>query len=100
MALMNGARVGIAAQSLGIAEAAYREARNYAHSRVQFGKAIEQFPAVEDLLVEMKMLVEASRSLTYDASRVMDFDNILTERIELGMVEKERIPEVKKQQRV
>lgn len=48
----------------------------------------------------MKMLIEASRSLTYDAARVMDFDNILTERIELGMVEKERIPEVKKQQRV
>ena len=99
MALMNGARVGIAAQSLGIAEAAYREARNYAHSRVQFAKPIEDFPAVRDLLVEMKVLIEASRSLTYDASRVMDYDNILTERIETGLIEKERIPEVKKEQR-
>ncbi len=99
MALMNGARVGIAAQSLGIAEAAYREARNYAHTRTQFGKAIEQFPAVADLLIDMKVLVEASRALTLDASRAMDVDNVLTERIERGLVEKERIPEVKKEQR-
>lgn len=99
MALMNGARVGIAAQSLGIAEAAYREARNYAHSRVQFGKTIEQFPAVADLLVEMKTIIEAARSLTIDASRAMDIDNILTEKIETGQVPKEKIPEVKKEQR-
>jgi 3-(methylthio)propanoyl-CoA dehydrogenase len=57
MALMNGARVGIAAQSLGLAEAAYREARTYAHTRIQFGKPIEQFPAVADLLIDMKILV-------------------------------------------
>ena len=99
MALMNGARVGIAAQALGIAEAAYREARSYAHTRVQFGKPIEQFPAVAELLVDMKTLIEASRCLTYDASRVMDHDNILQERLERGEVEKEKVPEVKKQQR-
>ena len=99
MALMNGARVGIAAQSVGIAEAAYREARIYAHTRTQFGKRIEQFPAVADLLIDMKMLVEASRALTLDASRAMDVDNTLTERIERGLVEKERIPDAKKEQR-
>jgi len=99
MALMNGARVGIAAQSLGIAEAAFREARSYAHTRVQFAKPIEQFPAVAELLVEMKIAIEAARSLTYDAARVMDVDNILSERLERGGVEKEKIPETKKEQR-
>ena len=99
MALMNGARVGIAAQAVGIAEAAYREARNFSHTRVQFGKPIEQFPAVADLLVEMKTGIEAARSLTIDASRVMDVDNILTERLERGEIPKEKVLEVKKEQR-
>ncbi len=100
MALMNGARVGIAAQSIGIAEAAYREARNYAHTRVQFGKRIEEFPAVADLLVEMKIAIEAARSVTLDASRAMDIENILTEKIELKKVAPEKANEMKKEQRV
>jgi alkylation response protein AidB-like acyl-CoA dehydrogenase len=99
MALMNGARVGIAAQGLGIAEAAYREARNYAHTRIQFGKAIEEFPAVKELLVDMHTQIEAARSITYDASRVMDLDNVLQERLERGQIEREKMPEVKKEQR-
>ncbi len=65
MSLMNGARVGIAAQSLGIGEAAYRVARDYASSRKQFDTAIENFPAVRDLLIEMSLDVQAARALTY-----------------------------------
>ena len=54
MALMNGARVGIAAQSLGIGEAAYRLARIYAHTRKQFGVSIERLPAVAELPVSRR----------------------------------------------
>jgi len=75
MALMNGARVGIAAQSLGIAEAAYRLARTYANSRKQFGGPIERLPAVADLVTDMKIQVEAARALTYETSRVCDLEN-------------------------
>lgn len=75
MALMNGARVGIAAQSLGIAEAAFRLARIYAHTRQQFGVPIERLPAVAELVTEMKIAVEAARALTYETSRICDFEN-------------------------
>jgi len=70
--LMNGARIGIAAQSMGIAEAAYRVARDYAASRKQFSVAIERLPAVRDMLIDMKIAIEAGRALLYDASRVVD----------------------------
>jgi hypothetical protein len=69
---MNGARIGIAAQSLGIAEAAYRVARDYAASRKQFSVAIEKLPAVRDMLIGMKIALEAGRALLYDTSRVVD----------------------------
>ncbi|MBK9129048.1 MAG: acyl-CoA dehydrogenase family protein [Phycisphaerales bacterium] len=75
MALMNGARVGIAAQSLGIAEAAFRLARTYAHSRKQFGGPIERLPAVAEMLTDMRIQVEAARALTYETSRVCDLEN-------------------------
>ena len=70
--LMNGARIGIAAQSMGIAEATYRIARDYAASRKQFSVAIERLPAVRDMLIDMKIDIEAGRALLYDASRVVD----------------------------
>jgi hypothetical protein len=75
MALMNGARVGIAAQSLGVAEAAFRLARIYAHTRQQFGVAIERLPAVAELVTDMQISVEAARALTYATSRVCDREN-------------------------
>ncbi len=75
MALMNGARVGIAAQSLGIAEAAYRLARNYAHSRQQFGGPIERFPAVAEMVTDMKIAIEAARALTYYTCVICDREN-------------------------
>jgi len=75
MTLMNGARVGIAAQSLGIAEAAFRVARRYAHTRKQFGVSIEKLPAVAELVTDMKVHLEAARALTYETSRVCDLEN-------------------------
>ena len=75
MALMNGARVGIAAQSLGVAEAAYRLARTYAHTRQQFGGPIERLPAVAELVTDMKIDVEAARALAYETSRICDLEN-------------------------
>ena len=84
MALMNGARLGIAAQSVGISEAAYREALSYARDRKQFGKAIIEFPAVYEILSVMKAKLEASRSLLYECSRFVDiykiYDDIAKER--------------------
>jgi len=75
MSLMNGARLGIAAQSLGIAEAAYRVARKYAHSRQQFGVPIEKLPAVAEMVVDMKVAIEATRALVYETAYVCDLEN-------------------------
>lgn len=75
MALMNGARVGIAAQSLGVAEAAFRLARTYAAVREQFGAPIEVLPPVAEMLVDMKVKIEASRALTYHTCTVCDKEN-------------------------
>lgn len=74
MALMNGARLGISAQSLGIAEATYRIARDYAASRKQFGVAIEKLPAVGDMVIDMKIAIEAARALLMETSRVVDME--------------------------
>ncbi len=84
MALMNGARLGIAAQSVGLSEAAYREALAYAKERRQFGKAIIDFPAVAEILSVMKGKLDASRALLYACTRFVDiykaYDDIAKER--------------------
>ena len=72
MALMNGARLGIAAQSTGVNQAAYNEAIAYAKDRKQFGQAIINFPAVYDMLAIMKAKLEAGRSLLYATSAYVD----------------------------
>ena len=77
MALMNGARLGIAAQSVGISQAAYNEALAYAKERKQFGKAIIEFQAVGDMLNTMKAKLDASRSLLYQTARFVDIYKIL-----------------------
>ena len=74
MALMNGARIGIAAQSLGIGEAALRAAREYAASRKQYGAAIDTFPAIRGLLSEMSVELQAARAITYFASYAVDLE--------------------------
>ena len=78
MSLMNGARLGIAAQSVGISEAAYRESLSYAKERKQFGKAIIEFPAVYEMLAVMKAKLDASRSLLYETARFVDIYKSLT----------------------
>ncbi|MDL2299584.1 acyl-CoA dehydrogenase family protein [Bacteroides sp. OttesenSCG-928-E20] len=84
MALMNGARLGIAAQSVGLCQAAYNEALAYAKDRRQFGKAIIEFPAVSEMLSLMKAKLDASRSLLYETTRYVDvykaLDDIAKER--------------------
>lgn len=84
MALMNGARLGIAAQSVGVSEIAYREALAYAKDRRQFGKAIIEFPAVSEMLTVMKAKLDASRTLLYECSRFVDmykvYEDIAKER--------------------
>ncbi len=84
MALMNGARLGIAAQSVGVSERAYREALDYARDRKQFGKAIIEFPAVYEMLAVMKAKLDASRALLYETARFVDiykaYDDIAKER--------------------
>jgi alkylation response protein AidB-like acyl-CoA dehydrogenase len=75
MALMYGARLGIAAQSCGIGEAAYRVARQYAHERFQFGTAIESFPAIRQLLVDSRIDLMAARALTYYTATCVDIQN-------------------------
>jgi hypothetical protein len=72
MSLMNSARLGVAAQSVGIAEAAYREAFKYAHEREQFGKAIIQYPAIYEMLTNMRVKTNAIRTLLYETARYVD----------------------------
>ena len=72
MALMNGARLGIAAQSVGVSQAAYNEAIAYARERKQFGEAIVNFPAVYDMIAKIKAKLDAGRSILYQTARYVD----------------------------
>ena len=84
MALMNGARLGIMAQAVGLSEAAYREGYAYALDRKQFGKAIIQFPAIYEMLSLMRAQADASRAMLYETARFVDvykaLDDISKER--------------------
>lgn len=84
MALMNGARLGIAAQSVGVSQEAYNEALAYARERKQFDTAIINFPAVYDMLSRMKAKLDAGRSILYQTARYVDIykalDDIARER--------------------
>ena len=72
MSLMNGARLGIISQSVGLCEAAYREAYDYATSRRQFGKAIIEFPAVYEMIANIRAKTDASRAILYETARFVD----------------------------
>ena len=84
MALMNGARLGIMAQAVGLCEAAWREADKYAHERRQFGRAIIEFPAVYEMLALMRARADATRAMLYETARYVDIykalDDIARER--------------------
>lgn len=84
MSLMNGARLGIGAQSVGLSSSAYNEALSYARERRQFGKAIIEFPAVFEMVSVIKAKLDASRALLYETTRFVDvykiYESIETER--------------------
>ena len=100
MALMNGARLGIAAQSVGVSEAAYREALEYAKERTQFGKAIIRFPAVYEMLAVMKAKLDASRTLLYETARFVDVYKTYMHIAEERSLEKDERDEMKKYQKL
>ena len=100
MSLMNGARLGIAAQSVGIAEAAYREGLTYAMERVQFGKPIIKFPAVYEMLAVMRARLDGIRSLLYETARFVDIYKAYTHISEERQLEKEEREEMKNFQKL
>ncbi|MGV8826943.1 MAG: acyl-CoA dehydrogenase family protein [Breznakibacter sp.] len=100
MALMNGARLGIGAQSIGVSEAAYREALAYAHDREQFGKSIIKFPAVYEMLAVMKSKLDASRTLLYETSRYVDIYKTYMHISEERKLEAEEREEMKRYQKL
>lgn len=100
MALMNGARLGIAAQSVGVSEAAYREALSYAHDRKQFGKPIIEFPAVFEMISLMKAKLDASRSLLYETTHFVDVYKIYEDIARERSLTPEERQEMKKYQRL
>lgn len=95
MALMNGARLGIAAQAVGISQAAYEESLSYARHRRQFGKAIIEQPAVAEMLCNIKAKLDATRAILYQTSRYVDIYKALED------ISKERklTPEERKEQK-
>ncbi|MDR1653272.1 MAG: acyl-CoA dehydrogenase family protein [Prevotellaceae bacterium] len=84
MSLMNGARLGVGAQSVGLSQSAYNEALAYAKSRKQFGKTIIEFPAVFELVATIKAKLDASRAILYETTRFVDiykaYEDIESER--------------------
>ena len=76
--LMNGARIGVGAQSIGIAQQAYQYALKYAKQRKQFGKSIIEFPPVLEMLTNMRVQIEAARSLLYESSIIVDMQHACT----------------------
>ena len=80
--LMFRARLGVAAQALGISQAAYEEALKYAKAREQFGKAIYEIPAVKNILLDMRVQLETGRSILYDTSKLVDIKEKLEGKLE------------------
>ena len=95
MALMNSARLGVGAQSLGIADAAYHEALKYAADRAQFGKVILKFPAVYEMITNMKVKIDALRSLLYETTLFVDIVKAYEEAMKERRLEKEERLEMK-----
>ena len=100
MALMNGARLGIAAQSVGLEQEAYNEGLAYAKERAQFGKKIITFPAVYDMLSRMKAKLDAGRSLLYQTARYVDIYKALEDIARDQKLTPEERQEIKKYTRL
>lgn len=100
MALMNGARLGIAAQSVGVSQEAYNEALAYAKERAQFGKKIINMPPVYDMLSRMKAKLDAGRSLLYQTARYVDLYKALEDISRFEKLSPEERQEMKKYTRL
>lgn len=100
MALMNAARLGIGAQSAGIAEAAYREGLKYAQERKQFGKAIIEFPAIYEMLSNMEAKLHGIRSVLYETARFVDIYKTYYHISKERTLEKEERNEMKEYQKL
>ncbi len=97
MSLMNGARLGVAAQALGIAEAAYRAAYRYAEKRIQFNRPISDLPAVYRMLLSMRAEIEAARAMVYETSRWVDLQRayeLLKKRGSLSSEQRRRLKQI------
>lgn len=94
MGLMNGARLAVSAQALGIAEAAYREAHQYANARIQFNKPIRDIPAVSRMLLSMRGEIEAARALIYETGRWVDLNKAYDHVENPTPAEKQRLKQV------
>ena len=99
MPLMNGARIGIAAQALGIAQAAFNEARAYARQRVQFGTPIDHIPPVAEMLAEMQASLEAARAVTCEAALRVDEQHGLLRQMHQGDLQADALRETKRRER-
>ncbi len=100
MALMNGARLGIGAQSSGLSQEAYNEAVRYAAERAQFGQTINHFPGVYDMLSRMKAKLDAGRSLLYQTARYVDIYKALEDIQRERKLDPEERAEMKKYTRL
>jgi alkylation response protein AidB-like acyl-CoA dehydrogenase len=100
MAMMNGARLAVGAQALGIAEAAYREATRYAQRRIQFGETIDQIPAVYRMLLSMRGEISAARALLYETARWVDLVKAYERLKERGELEPEGQKKLKQANRL
>ena len=100
MSLMNSARLGVGAQSVGIAEAAYGEAIKYANEREQFGKPIIKFPAIFEMLSNMRAKTDSIRSMLYETSRFVDMYKIYESISKTRKLTSEERKEMKSYQRL
>ena len=100
MSLMNGARLGIAAQSVGLSQAAYNEAVSYARDRRQFGKAIIEFPAVQEMIGNIRCKLDAGRALLYQTARYVDIYKALEDIARERKLTPEERQELKKYQKL
>jgi len=97
---MNGARLGIAAQSVGLSQAAYSEAVSYARDRKQFGKAIIEFPAVQEMIGNIRCKLDAGRALLYQTARYVDIYKALEDIARERKLTPEERQELKKYQKL
>jgi alkylation response protein AidB-like acyl-CoA dehydrogenase len=97
MSMMSGARLAVAAQAVGIAEAAYREAYKYAGKRIQFDKPIDEIPAVYRMLMSMRAEIEAARAMVYETAQWVDLQKAydrLKERGDISSEQRKRLRQI------